>query len=194
MNDLLLPMDAMTLFYGDKVSGIKLKETTLLKQSYPIAFYTVVNILIDNKVSSDKKGHYYSSPRDMLAILNPPYLKGSDIRWEKVFTEEVGNQSLLKSECVSFIFYRKVYILYLYFDKKTVSSIKFDWVTYSVLLKSVIDNIKVNAKTLNVNAIVFETYNPNVKKILLEFGFESESETILNCVLPASRMLLNFSS
>ncbi|WP_299011357.1 hypothetical protein [uncultured Shewanella sp.] len=181
----------MKRFYGDQILGVKSKEATLLKQSYPIAFYTMVNILIDTQVARDKKRGFLSSAKNMLTILDVPNLKEYDIRWEKVMTEELNYQSLLKSECIFFIFDSKFYILYLYFDKAMAHGIQLGCMTYSLLLKSVIENIKVNAKGLNINTIVCEVYNPNVKKILIDYGFKIESKTVFNYALPATRMLFN---
>ncbi|WP_298769874.1 hypothetical protein [uncultured Shewanella sp.] len=191
LNDFLLPMESMKDIYGGQISVIELKDIALLKQSYPIAFYTMVNILIDSYVVRNRQCHFLPRPCDILKVVNSPSLKVGEIRWEKAFNDKDRSLSLLKSECIYFIDDDKINILYLYFDKNTASSVRFNWNIYYSLLKEIVRNIELNSNHFNVNSIVIETYNPNVKEILLKLGFKIQSESMVESLLPASKMLLD---
>ncbi|MCL1126094.1 hypothetical protein [Shewanella surugensis] len=209
LKDYFLPVELLTDEYDGHFHCTKNKDVTLLEKDLPLAFYSMVNILVDSIILKNNKSSSIYSIINTLGVANAcgmvNYMNGGKITWEQVFKDEIDrSKKNLISEIVIFMSNDKIYILYLRFtiyggDLKLDSgettkciAFKFDFNLacnqYHSLLITLMSKLTIYAKNNQYKEIIVDVYNPNIEKVFSDFGFNVIRKQASEYIMPSSRM------
>ncbi|WP_299494667.1 hypothetical protein [uncultured Shewanella sp.] len=173
----------------------------LLYRDLPCTFYSIINVLNRSIIDSQFNNVVFNllAKGNVTDILN--VIPNDNVHWQRVFVNCMGNNiNNLVSELVCFSMDKCFYILYVTFFNDDFVRVNHDLKLrddgcdrhsiYFSLLKNLISNVVIHAIENKYTSVIADVYNPNIKKMFHQIGFNEVNKAVNDYIMPSFRMKL----